>query len=65
MNTTWILTPLAVIAVLYGLERFLRRRSDRAWAADLAGRARVREAREREVALLERLYAMQDAEDPR
>jgi len=48
VNTTWILTPLAVIAALYGLERFLRRRSERAWAADLAGR--VREAREREEA---------------
>jgi len=65
VNTTWILTPLAAIAVLYGLEWFLRRRSERAWAADRASRVRAREERDAEVALLERLSAMQDAEDPR
>jgi len=62
---TWILAPLGVIAAYVALDRFLRRRSERAWAADFDSRVRAREARDREVALLERLYAMQDAEDPR
>jgi len=63
VNTTWILTPLAVIAALYGLERFLRRRSERAWAADLDRRVREGDQRAAEIAWLHALYAMESAEE--